>query len=82
MEEGREKDFLQSQSMSAELERLRADLRDRNLLLEARETEVRMIKQSMQEKFKGLERIVQRPQGDETKKSRLASLLATVEKRH
>ncbi len=80
LEEGREKDLLQS--MSAELERLRADLRDRNLLLEARETEVRMIKQSVQEKFKGLERIVQRPQGGEAKKSRLVSLLATVEKRH
>jgi chromosome segregation ATPase len=82
LEEGREKDLLQSQSMSAELERLRADLRDRNLLLEARETEVRMIKQSVQEKFKGLERIVQRPQGGEAKKSQLVSLLATVEKRH
>ena len=79
-EEGREKDLLQS--MSAELERLRADLRDRNLLLEARETEVRMIKHSVQEKFKGLEKIVQRPQGGEAKKSRLVSLLATVEKRH
>jgi hypothetical protein len=68
--------------MAAELERLRADLRDRNLLLEARETEVRMIKQSVQEKFRGLEKLVQRPQGGEEKKSPLVSFLATVEKKH
>jgi chromosome segregation ATPase len=70
------------ESMAAELERLRADLRDRNLLLEARETEVRMIKQSVQEKFRGLEKLVQRPQGGEEKKSPLVSFLATVEKKH
>ncbi|MFQ5929723.1 MAG: hypothetical protein ACE5MK_08480, partial [Acidobacteriota bacterium] len=80
LEEEKRKGHLDS--MSAELERLKADLRDRNLLLEARETEVRMIKQSVQEKFRGLERIVNRPEEGEARKSRLVSLLATIEKKH
>ncbi len=80
IEEEQRKDL--QHNMSAELERLRAELRDRNLLLEARETEDRMIKQSVQEKFRGLERMMQRPLGGEARKSRLVSFPATIEKKN
>ncbi|MCZ6564031.1 MAG: hypothetical protein O6948_14110, partial [Deltaproteobacteria bacterium] len=80
LEEGEGKDF--QQSLSNELESLKAELRDRNLLLQARETEVRMIKQSLNEKFRGLERIAQSPAGKDLKKSRLGSFLETIEKKN
>ncbi|MCZ6452226.1 MAG: hypothetical protein O6918_15360 [Deltaproteobacteria bacterium] len=80
LEEGEGKDF--QQSLSNELESLKAELRDRNLLLQARETEVRMIKQSLNEKFRGLERIAQSSAGKDLKKSRLGSFLETIEKKN
>ncbi len=80
LKEGEGKD--RQQSMSDELESLKAELRDRNLLLQARETEVRMIKQSLNEKFLGLERIAQSTAGKDLKKSRLGSFLATIEKKN
>ncbi len=80
LEEGEGKDL--QQSLSDELESLKVELRDRNLLLQARETEVRMIKQSLNEKFRGLERIAQSPAGRDLKKSRLGSFLETIEKKN
>jgi len=80
LEEGEGKD--RQQSMSDELESLKDELRDKNLLLQARETEVRMIKQSLNEKFRGLERIAQNPAGKDLKKSRLGSFLETIEKKN
>ena len=80
LEEGEGKD--RQQSMSDELERLKGELRGKHLLLQARETEVRMIKQSLNEKFRGLERIAQNPAGKDLKKSRLGSFLETIEKKN
>jgi DNA repair exonuclease SbcCD ATPase subunit len=80
LEEGEGKD--RQQSMSDELESLKDELRGKHLLLQARETEVRMIKQSLSEKFRGLERIAQNPAGKDLKKSRLGSFLETIEKKN
>jgi len=62
------------------LEGLRAELHERNLILQAREMEVKMIKQSMPERVRELDKIVQRQPEKEPGKSRLGSFLAAIEK--
>ena len=59
--------------MAAEMQRLTAELQEKDVLLSAREMEVKMVKQSMEERVKELERIVKRQVGEEQKKSRLVS---------
>ncbi|MCH6546151.1 MAG: hypothetical protein IH796_09165 [Deltaproteobacteria bacterium] len=66
----------------AEMEDLKKALREREIMLAAKETEVRMIKQSMQEKVRELEKIVQSQSKRQPGKSRLVSFLANIEKRH
>jgi len=73
-------DDLQRQTTEAELEGLRAELHQRNLILQAREMEVKMIKQSMPERVRELDKSVQRQTEGEPQKTRLGSFLATIEK--
>ncbi len=75
-----QKDDVQRQATEAELEGLRAELHERNLILQAREMEVKMIKQSMPERVRELDKIVQRQPEKEPGKSRLGSFLAAIEK--
>ena len=75
-----QEDDVQRQATEAELEGLRAELHERNLILQAREMEVKMVKQSMPEKVKELDKIVQRQPEKEPSKSRLGSFLAAIEK--
>jgi len=77
-----QKDDLRRQTTEAELEGLRAELHERNLILQAREMEVKIIKQSMPERVRVLDRIVQRQPKKEPGKSRLGSFLAAIEKRN
>ncbi len=77
-----QKDDLQRQTTEAELEGLRAELHERNLILQAREMEVKIIKQSMPERARELDKIVQRQPEKEPGKSRLGSFLAAIEKRN
>jgi len=77
-----QKDDLQRQTTEAELEGLKAELRERNLILQAREMEVKIIKQSMPERVRELDKIVQRQPEKESGKSRLGSFLAAIEKRN
>jgi len=77
-----QKDDAQRQATEAELEGLRAELHDRNLILQAREMEVKMVKQSMPERVRELDKIVQRQPEKEPGKSRLGSFLAAIEKRN
>jgi len=77
-----QKDDLQRQTTEAELEGLRAELHERNLILQAREMEVKIIKQSMPERVRELDKIVQRQPEKEPGKSRLGSFLAAIEKRN
>jgi len=77
-----QKDDAQRQATEAELEGLRAELHERNLILQAREMEVKMIKQSMPERVRELDKIVQRQPEKEPGKSRLGSFLAAIEKRN
>jgi len=77
-----QKDDLQRQTTEAELEGLRAELHERNLILHAREMEVKMIKQSMPKRVRELEKFVQRQPEKEPGKSRLGSFLAAIEKRN
>jgi len=71
-----------AQRQATELEGLRAELHERNLILQAREMEVKMIKQSMPERVRELDKIVQRQPEKEPGKSRLGSFLAAIEKRN
>jgi len=66
----------------AEMEDLKKALREREIMLAAKETEVKMIKQSTQEKVRELEKIVQSQAKQQPGKSRLVSFLANIEKRH
>ncbi len=75
-----QKDDVQRQATEAELEGLRAELHERNLILQAREMEVKMIKQSMPERVRELDKIVQKQPEKEPGKSRLGSFLAAIEK--
>jgi len=77
-----QKDDAQRQATEAELEGLRAELHERNLILQAREMEVKMIKQSMPERVREFDKIVQRQPEKEPGKSRLGSFLAAIEKRN
>jgi hypothetical protein len=67
---------------ATELERLRAEIREKDTLLKAREMEVKMVKQSMEEKIKELETIIKRQAGEKPRTSRLVSLIATIEKKN
>ncbi|MEE8608863.1 MAG: hypothetical protein V3S55_14755, partial [Nitrospiraceae bacterium] len=66
----------------AEMEDLKKALREREIMLAAKETEVKMIKQSTQEKVRELEKTVQSQAKRQPGKSRLVSFLANIEKRH
>lgn len=65
-----------------EVDRLRAEIKEKDVLLEAREMEVKMIKQTMEKRIRELERIVKRLAREREKPSRLASFVGTIEKRH
>ncbi len=47
-------------SMAAEIEKLRVEVREKDVLVAAREMQVRMIKQALVEKVRDLERTIQR----------------------
>jgi hypothetical protein len=66
----------------ADMEDLKKVLREREIMLAAKETEVKLIKQSMQEKVRELEKIVQSQAKRQPGKSRLVSFLANIEKKH
>lgn len=66
--------------MSTEMQRLRVEIQEKDVLLTAREMEVRMIKQSMEDRIKELEKIVKRQAGEEQKKSRLVAFVPPVDK--
>ena len=66
----------------AEFEDLKKLLREREIMLSAKETEVKMIKQSMQEKIRELEKIIQSQAKRQPGQSRLVSFLANIDKRH
>jgi hypothetical protein len=57
-------------------------MKEKDVLLEAREMEVKMIKQSMDKRIRELERIVKRQAKEKEKKSRLVSFIGTIEKRN
>ena len=73
-------DDAQRQATETELEGLRAELHERNVILHAREMEVKMIKQAIPEKVKELDKIVPKQPEKESGKSRLGSFLASIEK--
>ena len=73
-------DDAQRQATETELEGLRAELHERNVILHAREMEVKMIKQAIPEKVKELDKIVPKQPEKESGKSRLGSFLAAIEK--
>jgi hypothetical protein len=68
--------------LKEEVDRLRAEIKEKDVLLEAREMEVKMIKQTMEKRIRELERIVKRLAREREKPSRLASFVGTIEKRH
>ena len=68
---------IDQQQMVGELEGLKAELENRNSILQAKEMEVRMIKQSMPDKVRELEK---NPTEKGQRKSRLRSFLADIEK--
>ncbi len=61
---------------------LKRALKEREIMLSAKETEVKMIKQSMQEKIRELEKIIQSQAKRQPGKSRLVSFLTNIDKRH
>jgi hypothetical protein len=65
-----------------EVDRLRAEIKEKDVLLEAREMEVKMIKHTMETRIRELERIVKRLARERGKQSRFVSFLGTIEKRH
>lgn len=67
--------------LAGEGERLRAELRDRILLLQAKEMEVKMIKQSLEERERELKTISQR-QARREPRPRLISILTAMEKKN
>jgi chromosome segregation ATPase len=77
-----EKSLALEKQAAAELERYRAEIQEKDILLKASETEVRMVKQSMEKKIKELETIVKRQAGQRPRTSRLVSLIGTIEKKN
>ncbi|MEK6562800.1 MAG: hypothetical protein AABZ59_06425 [Candidatus Binatota bacterium] len=71
-----------NEHLAEEVRRLKAERREKDVLLEAREMEVKMIKQSMDKRIRELERIVKRQAKEKEKKSRLVSFIGTIEKRN
>ena len=67
--------------LAQQLQKLKTEIKEKNVLLEAREMEVKMIKQSMDKRIRELERIVKRQAKEREKKSRLVSFIGTIEKR-
>lgn len=68
--------------LMAEMERLRAEIKEKEVLLEAREMEIKMIKQSMEKRIRELERIVKRQAREKERKSRFVSFIGAIDKRH
>lgn len=79
--EGKLEDGLERQT-SAELERLRAELHEKDVILKAREMELRKVEESMGEKIKELEKTVKRQAAQKQKNIRLVSLIGTIDKRN
>lgn len=71
-----------NEHLAEEVRRLKAERREKDVLLEAREMEVKMIKQSMDKRIRELEGIVKRQAREGEKKSRLVSFIGTIEKRN
>ncbi len=71
-----------NERLAEEVQRLKAEMKEKDVLLEAREMEVKMIKQSMDKRIRELERIVKRQAKEKEKKSRLVSFIGTIEKRN
>lgn len=67
--------------VATELERLRDEIHERDIILKAKEMEIKMVKQSMEERIKELERIIKR-QAAQKKNARLVTLIGTIEKRN
>ncbi len=65
-----------------EVDRLRAEIKEKDVLLEAREMEVKMIKHTMEKRIRELERIAKRLAREREKQSRPVSFLGNIEKRH
>lgn len=68
--------------LAVEVQRLRAEIKEKDMLLAAREMEVKMIKRSMEERVQELEGIVKRQTGEEQKKSRLVSFVGTLDRKN
>ncbi|MEK7230164.1 MAG: hypothetical protein AAB154_08970 [Candidatus Binatota bacterium] len=71
-----------NERLAEEVQRLKAEMKEKDVLLEAREMEVKMIKQSMDKRIRELESIVKRQAREGEKKSRLVSFIGTIEKRN
>jgi len=71
-----------NERLAEEVQRLKAEMKEKDVFLEAREMEVKMIKQSMDKRIRELERIVKRQAKEKEKKSRLVSFIGTIEKRN
>ena len=67
--------------MATELERLRGELHEKDTILKAKEMEIKMVKQLMEERIKELEKII-KSQAAQRKSARLVSLIGTIEKKN
>jgi len=70
------------ESMAAEMQRLKAEIREKDVFLGAREMEVKMIKQSMEERVGELERIVKRQALEGQEKSRFVSFVPPIDRKN
>lgn len=68
--------------MAAEMQRLKAEIREKDVLLAAREMEVKMIKQSMEERVRELERVVKRRALEGQEKSRFVSFVPPIDRKN
>jgi hypothetical protein len=78
----KEEEIEHLERMAAEIQTLKAEIQEKDLILAAREMEVKTIKQSMEEKIKELERIIKRQAGKEQRRSRLVPFSPPIDKRH
>lgn len=68
--------------LATEVQRLRAEVKEKDVLLEARAMEVKIVKQSMEKRIRELEKDIKRQAGEKEKKSRLVSFIGTIEKKN
>ena len=69
------------ESAKDNMEALQTQLRERETMLAAKDVEIKMIKQAMQERVRELESVLQSQRTRKTGKSRLVSFLANLERR-